>query len=172
MTKREMTELFSVMLLAWPNAEMFRGGIAKLGPTVELWTACTAEVDFWTGQQAVVQLCKTCKFPPTIAEFWVQVNAVNDRIKSKCDAMFQVIRSADLMYGSIEAYCQSLPPGSFNREVIDQMGGPANLVITWGYNGEKRSRWNTDGLEAACIAVIRSHNAITGEQNKALTAKK
>lgn len=40
MTKKEMTELFSVMLLAWPNAEMFKGGVAKLGPTIELWTAC------------------------------------------------------------------------------------------------------------------------------------
>lgn len=40
MTKKEMTELFGVMLLAWPNAEMFKGGVAKLGPTIELWTAC------------------------------------------------------------------------------------------------------------------------------------
>ena len=67
MTNQEMTELFSVMLLAWPQAEMFKGGIAKLGPTIELWTACTRDIDFWTGQQAVVLLCKTSKFPPTIA---------------------------------------------------------------------------------------------------------
>ena len=172
MTKKEMTELFSVMLLAWPNAEMFRGGIAKLGPTVELWAACTADVDFWTGQQAVIRLCKTCKFPPTIAEFREQVDAVNADIRSKYNAMFQIIRSADLMYGSVEAYCQSLLPGSFNREVIDRMGGPENLVITWEHNGEKCSRWNTDGLEAACTAVIRGHNAITGGQSKALAAKK
>lgn len=46
MTKKEMTELFSVMLLAWPNAEMFKGGVAKLGPTIELWTACLTDVDF------------------------------------------------------------------------------------------------------------------------------
>lgn len=69
MTKKEMTEIFSVMLLAWPNAEMFKGGVAKLGPTIELWTDCLSDVDFWLGQQAVIRLCRECKFPPSIAEF-------------------------------------------------------------------------------------------------------
>lgn len=50
MTRKEMTEIFSVMLLAWPNAEMFKGGVQKLGPTIELWTACLPDVDFWQGQ--------------------------------------------------------------------------------------------------------------------------
>ena len=80
MTNKEMTELFSVMLLAWPQAEMFKGGITKLGPTIELWTTCTRDIDFWTGQQAVVLLCKTSKFPPTIAEFRQQAEAVETKI--------------------------------------------------------------------------------------------
>ena len=33
MTHKEMSEIFAVMLLAYPNAEVFRGGIAKLGPS-------------------------------------------------------------------------------------------------------------------------------------------
>ena len=57
-TTKEMTEIFSVMLLAWPNAEMFKGGVAKLGPTIELWTACLSDVDFWLGQQAVIMPVK------------------------------------------------------------------------------------------------------------------
>lgn len=41
MTHKEMSEIFAVMLLAYPNAEVFKGGIAKLGPTINLWvTAC------------------------------------------------------------------------------------------------------------------------------------
>lgn len=32
MTHKEMSEIFAVMLLAYPNAEVFKGGIAKLGP--------------------------------------------------------------------------------------------------------------------------------------------
>lgn len=58
MTGKEMTELFAVMLLAWPNAETFKGGIAKLAPTIKLWVSCTTDVDFWTGQQAVIRLCQ------------------------------------------------------------------------------------------------------------------
>ena len=58
MTGKEMTELFAIMLLAWPNAETFKGGIPKLAPTIKLWVSCTANVDFWTGQQAVVRLCQ------------------------------------------------------------------------------------------------------------------
>lgn len=54
MTHKEMSEIFAVMLLAYPNAEVFKGGIAKLGPTINLWVTCLPEIDFWTGQQAVV----------------------------------------------------------------------------------------------------------------------
>ena len=34
MTHKEMSEIFAVMLLAYPNAEVFKGGIAKLGPSL------------------------------------------------------------------------------------------------------------------------------------------
>ena len=69
MTQKEMTELFAIMLLAYPNAEIFKGGIQKLAPTIELWTRCLPEVDYWTGQHAVLKLCRECKYPPTIAAF-------------------------------------------------------------------------------------------------------
>ena len=60
MTHKEMSEIFAVMLLAYPNAEVFKGGIAKLGPTINLWVTCLPEIDFWTGQQAVVKLVREC----------------------------------------------------------------------------------------------------------------
>lgn len=50
MTKKEMSEIFAVLLLAYPNAETFKGGIQKLGPTISLWATCLQDVDFWTGQ--------------------------------------------------------------------------------------------------------------------------
>lgn len=80
-----MTEIFSVMLLAWPNAEMFKGGVAKLGPTIELWAACLSDVDFWLGQQAVIRLCRECKFPPSIAEFKEKADNVQQEIRSRID---------------------------------------------------------------------------------------
>lgn len=127
MTKKEMTELFSVMLLAWPNAEMFKGGMQKLGPTIELWTACTADVDFWTGQQAVIRLCKTNKFPPTIAEFLEQVGGVRTEIKSEISLAWNGVKFGSRGLTPGEWYA-TLRPGEKVKEVVDQMGGPEKLL--------------------------------------------
>ena len=69
MTHKEMSEIFAVMLLAYPNAEVFKGGIAKLGPTINLWVTCLPEIDFWTGQQAVVKLVRELSLQLLPAEF-------------------------------------------------------------------------------------------------------
>ena len=73
MTKTEMTEIFSIMMLAWPNHRMFDPGTLK--QTVELWAACLSDIDFDLGRQAVIRLCRECKFPPSIAEFREQAAA-------------------------------------------------------------------------------------------------
>lgn len=171
MTSKEMTELFAVMLLAWPNAETFKGGIAKLAPTIKLWASCTSDVDFWIGQQAVIRLCKKSKFPPTIAEFREQVENVNKDIKSLADRTIQEIRSANARYSSIDAYYDKLPAGNFTRAVIDEVGGTAALTRTWKDNsGQERSMWNLREIEDACRAVIRGRPALIGGQLPALTA--
>lgn len=171
MTNKEMTELFAVMLLAWPNAETFKGGIAKLAPTIKLWTSCTADVDFWTGQQAVIRLCQKCKFPPTIAEFREQVDSVNSDIKSLTSRAYQEIRSAEAMYGSITAFYERLPPGNFTRVVIDTVGGIEALTRTWTDNsGKVCAMWNLREIEDACRSVIRGRPALVGGQLPALTA--
>lgn len=69
MTKKEMSEIFGALLLAYPNAEVFKGGIQKLKPTIELWTAALPEVDYWIAQRALIRVVRECKFPPSIAEF-------------------------------------------------------------------------------------------------------
>lgn len=84
MTRAEMTEIFAVLMLAYPYAEMFKAPgkqavMEKLAPTITLWATCLADVDFWTGQQAAVRVCRVCKFPPTIAEFREQADAVTQR---------------------------------------------------------------------------------------------
>lgn len=172
MTGKEMTELFAVMLLAWPNAETFKGGIAKLAPTIKLWVSCTTDVDFWTGQQAVIRLCQHCKFPPTIAEFREQVDNVNKDIKSITSRTYQEIRSAELMYGSLEAFYAELPPGNFTRAVIDTVGGIAALTrISKDVGGREYSMWNLDAIENACQTVIRGRPAMVGGELPALNAK-
>lgn len=172
MTGKEMTELFAVMLLAWPNAETFKGGIAKLAPTIKLWVSCTTDVDFWTGQQAVIRLCQHCKFPPTIAEFREQVDNVNKDIKSITSRTYQEIRSAELIYGSLEAFYAELPPGNFTRAVIDTVGGIGALTRTWTDNsGKECSMWNLREIEEASRMVIRGRPAMVGGELPALNAK-
>ena len=51
MTRAEMTEIFAVLMLAYPNAEMFKAPnrqalMDKLAPTITLWATCLADVDF------------------------------------------------------------------------------------------------------------------------------
>ena len=70
MTKKEIIELFGIMRTAWPNAEPFRSGDMKaLEPTVLLWANAAADMDFRIGQMALLELVKTSRFPPTVAEF-------------------------------------------------------------------------------------------------------
>lgn len=81
MTVKEMGMLFALIRLAWPNAPMFHNG--TLDATIRLWTACMPEVDFLTGQMATVQLCRTCKFPPTIAEMLAAATEAQKQIENR-----------------------------------------------------------------------------------------
>ena len=152
MTNKEMSELFSVMMLAWPNAEMFKGGVAKLAPTIKLWTSCLPEIDFWTGQQALIKLCRVCKYPPTIADF---------------------IRNADYFGGSLEAWYAELPPGCPEKLVIARMGGPQELIETHtGGDGKQFSMWRWDRLEAEYRSLLRERKTLPGGSVAALPARK
>lgn len=161
MTNKEMTELFSVMLLAWPQAEMFKGGIAKLGPTIELWTTCTRDIDFWTGQQAVVLLCKTSKFPPTIAEFRQQAEAVETKISSCINGAWAGLRRSlrrsrrteRIDAARVRAWYEALPSGLI-RNAVDAMGGPDELIIL---NGEAL---DYHGFARAYRAATRQKSAL------------
>lgn len=137
MTKKEMTELFGVMLLAWPNAEMFKGGVAKLGPTIELWTACLTDVDFWLGQQAVIRLCRECKFPPSIAEFKEKADAVKQEIDSHISLQWNQLKFSRLLDEPPGEWYRQLPPNSEVRAVVDALGGVENFATggegSWNY---------------------------------------
>lgn len=161
MTDKEMTELFSAMILAWPNADMFKGGVQNLASTIKLWATCTADVDFWVGQQTVLRLCKTCKYPPAIAEFRAQAETVRKDIQRLTDDALQEIRSAEYMYGSLEEFYKSLPVGNFTRAVIDTMGGPDALTSSFtDSSGQVQVLWNLRGVEEACQTVIRGRPAL------------
>lgn len=173
MTNKEMSELFAIMMLAWPNAEMFKGGTAKLAPTIKLWTTCLPEIDFWTGQQALIKLCRVCKFPPTIAEFKEQADIFDQEIKSAVSQIQTNIRNADYFGGSLEAWYAELPPGCPEKLVIARMGGPQELIeIHTGGDGKQFSMWRWDRLEAEYRSLLRERKTLPGGSVAALPARK
>lgn len=152
MTKKEMTEVFAVMMLAWPSAELFKGGVAKLAPTIELWASCLSEVDMWTAQRAVGLLCRECKYPPTIAEFREKAERVTAEVQEKINYAFSQIKLGEKLYGSLTAYFEQLLDDSFDKAVIRMMGGPDNLVITLD---DGSAMWNVRGYETSYVALLR-----------------
>lgn len=173
MTRKEMTEIFSVMLLAWPNAEMFKGGVQKLGPTIELWTACLPDVGFWTAQQAVIKLCRECKFPPSIAEFKEKAEKVKSEVKARIEMSWSMLRM-DMQLGKTpEEACARLPKDSAEYLVIQAIGGPSRLIVTEEHtsaDGRKKitERYNYGDFAAAYERLIRQTNALGSGQHKPL----
>lgn len=169
MTKKEMTEIFSVMLLAWPNAEMFKGGMQKLGPTIELWTACTTDIDFWTAQQAVIKLCQECKFTPTIAEFREKAASITQEVCARIQSSWDMLRFDIRQAKSPEIAFAKLPEGCDIKMVIVAMGGPAALLVKRVRefaDGRKEDyeAYNFDGFAAAFEQLIRSRNNLVIER--------
>lgn len=167
MTKKEMSEIFAVMLLAYPNAEIFKGGIQKLAPTIQLWVSCLPDVDFWEGQQAVYSLVRECKFPPTIAEFREKVDFVRKKTESGFDLLLNSLRNAEFLYGDLETYYQHLGP-CVDKYTIDRCGGISSLYREWEENGHKHLCWNAEKIKAAYLDVIKTGNRLTGETIRAL----
>lgn len=129
MNRAEMTEIFAVLMIAYPNAEMFKAPNQqalkeKLAPTITLWTTCLRDMDFWTAQQAVIRVCQTCKFPPTIAEMREAAEAVARETREEIAQAYFFARSAvNLMREdeSLEDVYAVLPDRT--RKTIDAMGG-------------------------------------------------
>ena len=164
-----MTEIFSVMLLAWPNAEMFKGGIQKLGPTIELWAACTSDIDFWTAQQAVIKLCKECKFPPSIAEFRERVEKVNSEIDRRVSNAWQAIRMEGMIGDTNQEIYERLAPDNLSRRAIDMIGGPNALSIPMPGGSE---RWNYEAWERAYRSLLRQQSSLAGASRPAIGGPK
>ncbi|MCM1439188.1 MAG: replicative helicase loader/inhibitor [Roseburia sp.] len=164
MTRKEMTEIFTVMSLAWPNAEMFKGGVERLGPTITLWTSCLPDVDFWTAQQTVVKLCRECKFPPTIAEFKEKAEAVNAEIRQAINEDWNFLTLHRHLDGGIERYIRELPNGSKAKTVIMAMGGMEALFI----EDDRGRHLNFEGFRDTYTALIRKDPALYGGTTLAL----
>lgn len=130
MNRAETTELFAVLMLAYPNADTFKAPdqrqlMEKLAPTITLWAACLKDVDLWTAQQSVVRLCQTCKYPPTIAELREAVLAVRAdtgrEIEDAYNEARNAFRLADLSGQAAGEILAGLSKRT--RKTIEAMGG-------------------------------------------------
>lgn len=157
MTRAEMTELFAVLMIAYPNAEMFKAPDQqalkeKLAPTITLWTTCLRDMDFWTGQQAIIRVCQTCKYPPTIAELREAADAVlRDMASEISNAYFWARNSVRLMREdeSLEDVYRGLPTRT--RKAIDAMGGMDAFLPPGS------GRFNLEGFQQTYEQLLRAN---------------
>lgn len=154
MTDKQMTELFMVMIHAWPNAEIFKGGIPMLGPTIQLWTTRTEDIDFWTGAHAVARLCDSNRFPPSIAEFRDQAARIKANIAAKVSMVFDEIKLAESIGEGAEDWYRRLPANCIEKATVDAMGGPEKLTQDNGL------MWNYELYEKTYNRLLRQKYAV------------
>lgn len=141
MTRKEMSEIFALMLLAWPKAPMLRP--ENLEATINLWTLCLPEVDFLTGQMATIQLCRTCHYPPSIA----QMCETAEKVRNELDREI-----SDALLSMRNRHFYGMRNESRSERAIALMGGEERLLIPVDENA---SRYNVEDFRDAYLQVCR-----------------
>ena len=134
---------------------------------------CLPEIDFWTGQQAVVKLVRECKFPPTIAEFKEKAEKVQAEVKARIDQEWNYLKLDMVLGKTPEEAVARLPEGTDTRRVIEAMGGPSRLIATgestFGDDTVKTYEYyNYDGFKSAYETIIRQTSALNSGPRKAV----
>ncbi len=125
MTKAEVTELFAALMIAYPDAKLFRGldGAdlgAKLAPTIAFWTACLRDTDPWAARQAVLRVCQTSRFPPSVAELREAAETVQRETDAEIRGAYLAARS------EVEL---ALATGGTERDALGHMSQRARRTI-------------------------------------------
>lgn len=158
MTRAEVTELFAVLMLAYPNAEMFKAPDkeslkAKLAPTITLWATCLRDIDFWAGQKAVIRVCQSCKYPPTIAEVREAAEAELHEMRAEISNAYMMARSfiqVEESLGGTAADALGYLPAR-TAKVIEAMGGVDAFVQP------DKPGYNMTGFEETYEALLRKN---------------
>lgn len=170
MTKAEMTKLFAAMSLVYRHDKMFSAGIEALKPTIEIWTATLPELSYALGQQALIRVFRTCKYPPTPAELGEAADEILSEFRRQCTQLKNDIQFHTEFFGSVEEYYASLPNGHMTRCVIDRIGGPGRLYENLEKGGQI---WNWIAFEAAHKEICLSGGpALPGANPQALPPRK
>ncbi len=167
MTLKEVSEIFGLLLLAYPNAELFKGGKEKLKPTIELWTAALPDVDFWTGKQAAIRYIRNSKFPPTIAEFRENAEAVNQELEGRSREAWANLKMLMTCLGlsPAEAVGHESTP-EFVRQVVKGMGGPEALIRRFPDGTEVYAYYEFQEAFGKASRAIGPHLAAGGQMKQ------
>lgn len=168
MTEKEMMECFGIMMTNgnWERASMFHP--QKIAQTVQFWTRCLSDVDSHIAQMAIVKLCQECTYPPTIADFRAKTQEVIQEIESQINDDILTIRSAEVLYGSLQAFFNQLPPGRM-KTCITKMGGP-NALIKQMQDGFQM--WNIEGYRSTYWSLIRRKVELQGRTKSLIEGSK
>lgn len=143
MSVAEILRLFSLLLLAYPNAEMFKGDIKKLKPTALLWSNCLQDIDFWLGKKAAMKLICESKYPPTIAAFREKAEEIRRENDACIRFQWNYFRQLTDLYGMAEAL-DTFAPDAEIRKALAMTGAtetalPAYSEFKSAYESVQRS---------------------------------
>lgn len=130
MTRKEVTEIFSIIMVAWPNSKIFSDE-QKLKPAVETWAACTKDIDFWTAKKTIISLCQNNKYPPSINEFRERAAEINAKLAEDAKTLLDMIRIGFNLYGN---------------EALDKIPAAHRVIAGMEEPLLTDDRWNVDGF--------------------------
>ena len=164
MTNNEMKEIFTFMKFAWPNAEMFKGGVTQLAPTIVLWTACLPDLDFNMGLLAFMRLCQNNRFPPTIAEFNDAAKEIQSEMRTEAEKARQYFHFWQSTCRFNDETEKEEIPGDYTRMTIARMGGETCLYDERGFF--KRDEFNENYYEILLEERLQSVENLREELEK------
>lgn len=140
MTRKEVTEIFSIIMVAWPNSKIFSDD-QRLKPAVETWAACTKDIDFWTAKKTIISLCQNSKFPPSINEFRERAAEINAKLAEDAKTLLDMIRIGFNLYGN---------------EALDKIPAAHRVIAGMEEPLLTDDRWNVDGFIRSYIALRKT----------------
>ena len=147
MTKKDISEIFSIWSLNWPASEMLQGGEDLLDARITLYADRLKDVNPWYGRKAAMLSIDTRRFLPSIAEYLEDIEKVKSSTSQTIDFLLsQIVNEVRLAKAEGRQLKSSdiLPAG---REVIERMGG-------WkAFAPESKPFFNRAGFEEAYIRL-------------------
>lgn len=164
MTKKEISEIFSLWSLNWPSAEMFQGGTELLNARITLYASRLKDVNYWYGRQGAMVSIDTRKFPPSIAEYKEDISVVVKKTKSQVDFLYNQVTTEvhfSLKEGKpMEAILRDMLPAG--RSVIERMGG-------WkAFAPDDQPFYNRAGFEEAFLRLQTEKEGLPADSSKRL----